>query len=71
MSEALNLNAFLFFAFHQPNLNRIEAYCLNENDGSARVLEKVGMQLEGIARQRLFCKGSYHSVKTYALLKED
>lgn len=69
MSEALN--ALLAFAFQQTDLNRIEAYCWSKNVGSARVLEKAGMQLEGMARQRLFCKGHYRSIKTYAILKED
>jgi RimJ/RimL family protein N-acetyltransferase len=35
----------------QPEIYRVWAFCDLENTGSARVLEKVGMQREGVLRR--------------------
>ncbi|MCZ0901994.1 GNAT family protein, partial [Microcoleus sp. HI-ES] len=51
--------------------NRIMARCEVNNIASARVMEKVGMQLEGILRQQLFVKGRYWDLKIYSLLREE
>jgi len=40
--------AVLDWAFSQPEINRIYATCDVENSASARVMEKVGMQREGL-----------------------
>ncbi|MGB7710875.1 MAG: GNAT family protein [Microcoleus sp.] len=69
MSEAVN--AIMEFGFREMLLNRIEAKCEVNNIGSARVMEKVGMQLEGILRQQLFVKGRYWDLKIYSILRED
>ncbi|MCC3467636.1 MAG: GNAT family N-acetyltransferase [Microcoleus sp. PH2017_06_SFM_O_A] len=45
--------------------------CEVNNIASARVMEKVGMQLEGILRQQLFVKGRYWDLKIYSLLREE
>ncbi|TAH30781.1 MAG: N-acetyltransferase, partial [Oscillatoriales cyanobacterium] len=57
MSEAVN--AIIEFGFREMLLNRIVGRCEVNNIASARVMEKVGMQLEGILRQQLFVKGRY------------
>ena len=59
------------FGFQHLDLNRIEAYCKLQNIGSERVMQKVGMQLEGVARQKMFVKGEYHDLKQYAILRQD
>ncbi len=59
------------FGFTEMQLNRIEAWCKLENLGSERVMQKVGMQFEGVARQKMFVKGSYHDLKQYAILRQD
>jgi len=69
MSEAVN--AIMEFGFREMLLNRIEAKCEVHNIGSARVMEKVGMQLEGILRQQLFVKGRYWDLKIYSILRDD
>nr|WP_242056873.1 GNAT family N-acetyltransferase [Planktothrix sp. FACHB-1355] len=66
MTEAVR--AVIDFGFRTMELNRIEARCKIENIASARVMEKVGMQFEGILREHLFAKGSYHDLKIYAIL---
>ncbi len=69
MSEAVN--AVIEFGFREMLLNRIVARCEVNNIASARVMEKVGMQLEGILRQQLFVKGRYWDLKIYSLLREE
>ncbi len=69
MTEAVR--AVLAFGFRKMALNRIEALCEPENIGSVRVLEKVGMQLEGMLREYKFDKGVYHTVGIYAILRSE
>ena len=69
MSEAVN--AMMEFGFREMLLNRIQGKCQVHNIGSARVMEKVGMQLEGILRQQLFVKGEYWDLKIYSILRDD
>lgn len=69
MSEAAR--AVLDYGFHSLRLNRIEAYCLPENIGSARVMEKIGMRYEGTLRQHAYVKGAFVDLKLYAMLKCD
>ncbi|MCK4449432.1 MAG: GNAT family N-acetyltransferase [Anaerolineae bacterium] len=59
------------FGFRTMELNRIEARCKTENIASARVMEKAGMKFEGILRQHMFAKGTYHDLKIYSILKEE
>jgi ribosomal-protein-alanine N-acetyltransferase len=54
-----------------PKLVRLQATCLVENTGSRKVMEKIGMRFEGIARAGMFVKGTPVDVATYALLRED
>lgn len=68
-SEAVG--AIIKFGFQTMNLNRIEARCEVENIASARVMEKVGMQFEGILRQHIFTKGKYCDLKIYSILRQD
>ena len=59
------------FGIEQMQLHRVEAVLLPDNHASARVLEKVGFQREGIARKRLFMKGKFYDLAQYAILKQD
>jgi RimJ/RimL family protein N-acetyltransferase len=47
------VRAVMAAAFTLPDLWRVSAYCDADNRASARVMEKVGMSLEG--RLRRFC----------------
>ena len=60
------------FAFGEcPELVRIQATCLENNIGSKRVMEKIGMRFEGIARAGMYVKGKPVDVAIYAILRSD
>lgn len=69
MTEAVR--AVLDFGFVRMALNRIEARCLPANIGSARVMEKAGMQYEGLLREQMYAKGRYHDLKMYSILRRE
>jgi len=45
------LRAVIDWAFTQPDIFRVQAFCDVDNLGSARVMEKAGMQREGLLRR--------------------
>ena len=59
------------FAFKRWSLNRIEGTCMLENIASARVMEKLGMEFEGVLRQHSFAKNRFHDLKLYSILRND
>lgn len=67
MTEALR--AFVRYGFEQLNVNRIEALVMLENDASARVLEKLGFEREGVLREYGFWKNQFWDLQMFALLK--
>ena len=69
MTEALN--KVLEYSFTELSLNRIEALCIPENYAATKVLEKTGMQIEGLFRQYEFLKGNFVGVKSFSILKAD
>jgi len=69
MTEALQ--AMLHYGFMELGLNRIEAVHEVDNPSSGRVLEKAGMQYEGIVRNKFYNKGRFVDVKQYAILFDD
>ncbi len=60
--------ALVQFGFERLHLHRISAQCLAENVASARVLEKLGMRLEGRLRDSERFKGRYWDTLHYAIL---
>jgi ribosomal-protein-alanine N-acetyltransferase len=56
------------YAFSELHMRRIEAACLPRNEPSRRLLEKVGFQREGYARQYLCIAGRWEDHLLYALL---
>lgn len=68
-SEAMK--AVINFGFKILQLNRIESHCEGENIGSWKVMEKCGMQFEGILREKLFIKERFRSMKMYSILRKD
>ena len=52
-------------------LNRIEAKCSVENVGSYRVMEKAGMRFEGVLREQMLKKGTFHDMKMYSILRKE
>lgn len=69
MTEALQ--RVIEYTFEAMDVNRIEAQHELTNPSSGRVMEKCGMQKEGVLRQRLYNKGRYVDVALYAILKQD
>ncbi len=69
MTEALL--ALADFAFGRIGLRRLEAACVPENEASRKLLEKVGFQYEGYAREYLRIDGDWRDHLLYALLRED
>jgi ribosomal-protein-alanine N-acetyltransferase len=63
--------ALIPFAHGQLRLRRIEAACLPENAVSVRLLEKLGFQREGYARQYLCIAGKWQDHLLYARLSSD
>lgn len=63
--------AMVGFGFSQLGLHRIWARCLADNDRSARVLERLGMRLEGRLRQNEFFKGQWWDTLLYGLLAHE
>ncbi|OIP77840.1 MAG: GNAT family N-acetyltransferase [Oscillatoriales cyanobacterium CG2_30_44_21] len=65
MTEAVK--AAIAFGFHVMRSQRIQGCCAAENIGSARVLEKSGMQFEGVLRNYIVKKDQPWDVKMYAI----
>lgn len=63
--------AMLAFGFNEIELHRIWAQCNAENQASWRVLEKLGMRLEGRLRQDDFFKGRWWDDLIYAILENE
>lgn len=65
------LKTIINFGFNELKLHRIGAGCAVENIGSVRVLEKVGMTLEGRKRQNLPLKTGWSDNFEFAILSSD
>lgn len=59
------------YGFKTLGLRRIHASCSNSNPASARVLEKIGMNPEGVRRQHRQKWGQYYDVFLYGILRDD
>lgn len=61
----------IHFGFEHRNLHRIEAGVATDNLASIRVLEKAGMQREGLRRKILPIRGKWYDNYMYAILETD
>lgn len=61
----------LAFGFGDLRLNRIEADVALENKPCLRVMEKIGMRREGVARECIFAQGRWWTEAKYAMLASD
>lgn len=57
--------------FRQPQLHRIWSTVDDENVASARVLEKLGMQQEGLLRQDVNLRGQWRDSRILAILRHE
>lgn len=69
MREALW--AVVPYAFEHGRLRRLEATIDPRNDASARVLEGLGFQVEGLQRERWALKGELSDSRLYGLLRRE
>ena len=68
MTEALD--AVIGFGFREVGLNRIQAVVMPENDGSNKLLEKLGFQREGVSREyENWGEKGYVDVLMFSLLR--
>lgn len=58
-------------AFGDRRLHKLRADVLESNDGSRRVLEKLGFEREGTLRDEKFVAGEHADVYRYGLLAEE
>lgn len=63
--------AIIQFGFEDWRLNRIEGTCMVENRASARVMEKVGMTLEGVLRKHVYVRGQFRDMQLYSILRSE
>ena len=63
--------ALVEFGFREMNLQRIYAQVLAGNAASCRVLEKLGMQNEGIRRRHIRKGKQLHDVVLYGILRDE
>jgi len=61
--------AMLRHGFESHQLNRIMGHCFAGNLASARVLQKLGMKLEGRLTQHVCKWGQFVDVELYAMVK--
>ncbi len=65
------LRAVMNFGFQELSLHRIEAHYIEGNTASRRLMERVGMQFEGYAREAMLIKGRYRTIGTCAILRRE
>jgi ribosomal-protein-alanine N-acetyltransferase len=63
--------AMVDFGFGELGLHRVWAACVPENAASRRVMEKLGMRLEGRLRETQQYKGRWWDTLVYGLLEEE
>jgi Acetyltransferases, including N-acetylases of ribosomal proteins len=59
------------FGFEDLGLHRIWSWCVADNIGSARVLEKIGFRQEGCLREKEFYKDRWWDQRVFALLDHE
>ncbi len=63
--------AIVDYGFSKLQLHRIYATCRPENTGSWRILEKLGMQQEGLLRENVWIRGSWWNSYLYAIVDHE
>ena len=63
--------AIVDFGFRELGLHRVSSWCIADNAASARVLEKVGLRLEGRLRENEYFKERWWDTLLYGLLESE
>ena len=61
-------SAVVHYGFHDLHLHRIDAMHLVRSDAAGAVLRKIGMEQEGVLRERVRKGGRFEDVALYAVL---
>lgn len=61
----------LRLGFEELGLERISARCMAKNMGSRRVLEKIGLKMEGLARHEVLKWEQFEDVVHYGLIRSE
>ena len=64
-------HAMVDFGFTTFSVHRVWSWCAADNLGSAHVLEKLGMKLEGRLRDKEFYKGKWWDTLMYGMLVDE
>lgn len=65
------MNILLKYAFLERRLNKFNDYVLEGNEGSARMMKKLGCVQEGIRRQNVYMNGKYLNLIMFGLTKDE
>jgi len=63
--------AIVQFGFAELKVHRIWAWCIADNMASARVLERLGLKLEGRLREKEYFKGRWWDTLMYGILENE
>ena len=63
--------ALVDHGFREMGLQRISSWCIADNAASARVLERLGLQLEGRLRENEHFKDRWWDTLLYGLLRDE
>jgi len=63
--------AIVRFGFTELNLHRISSWCVADNIGSVRVLEKLGLHAEGRLREKEYFKGRWWDTLLFGVLEDE
>ncbi len=69
MTEAAG--AIVDQAFQQLAIERLDSFAIAGNVGSTRVMEKLGMQREGVLRRRRMQRGELYDEVHYSILRDE
>ena len=59
------------FGFDTLELHRVEARFMKGNTASKKLMEKLGMTFEGYSRDSMLVKGTYKTIGTCSILREE
>ncbi|MUK87872.1 GNAT family N-acetyltransferase [Ornithinibacillus sp. L9] len=62
--------AMLDFAFHEKEYHKVFARHFNSNPASGRVLQKIGMNQEGILKDHITKENQYEDLVYYGIIKQ-
>lgn len=65
-----SLMAFIKYLFDEYDIHRVEGRHLADNIASGRVMDKAGMEVEGVLRDYYYKDGEFHDVIIHAIIND-